>query len=667
MKKNGFIPAMLALTLLGAVLAGCSGNNKPNQPSDFSTGNTESGGTISGYGGESKSVVIPAEIDGEPVMAIEAYAFADNTDITSVVIPEGVISIGDFAFANCTALKSVTLPASLKIIGDGAFLHCAGLTTVTNLPAAVDGRGSPVLERLGDFAFGGCVKLESKTSAALAELGVTDLALGNPAFSGRTSGVTTAARYNPDLRLVVPYAGLLGTSWDIAARNLFAQYALVNKGNTEARLVSASNKNGAFSGVITLFNEGRKRMELSLVLQSGTDGYNYPVYVELENLETGMKQEAKWDDIPEMESMDFSTGQAIGEAIGKLFFPITEGEFYTVRRLAAASNPGVLSPAVLANEQYQITPEEEFEVGLTESGDGVIIKKYTGDRRYVNIPETIQGLPVRVLGQSSFFNNKTVTAVTIPEGVTTIEGKDEYDGAAFCGCTALASVTIPGSVTSIGRQAFAKSGLVSVDIPEGVESIGLAAFQSCKKLVSVTIQGDNTWFSFNKYGDHGTFAECDSLESVKLPQGLKRVGIGMFYECTSLKSIDIPADVTGIMPKAFFGSGLESIVLPEGVTAIGDEAFDICKNLTSVTIPDSCTRIGWDYDWDSSRTWWDDSDWNSSVTFGGCSNLVTVNITPIKRQWHEGERDPMKDFINCPKLSLASQAALKAAGYTGGF
>jgi hypothetical protein len=332
-----------------------------------------------------------------------------------------------------------------------------------------------------------------------------------------------------------------------------------------------------------------------------------------------------------------------------------------VRRLAAASNPGLLSPAVLANEQYQITPEEEFEVGLTESGDGVIIKKYTGDRRYVNLPETIQGLPVRVLGQSSFFNNKTVTAVTIPEGVTTIEGKDEYDGATFCGCTALTSVTIPDSVTSIGNWAFAYSGLVSVDIPKGVESIGVAAFKSCGKLVSATIQGDDTSFYFTRY-ENGTFAGCGSLESVRLPQGLKRIGLGMFYECTSLKSIDIPAGVTGIMPGAFAGSGLESIVLPEGVTVIGSVAFTMCENLTSVTIPDSCTMIGWEYN--SNKSSWDNRDWYSSVTFSRCSNLVTVNIAPIKRQWSKG-RNPLLDFESCPKLSLASQAAIKAAGYTG--
>jgi hypothetical protein len=298
----------------------------------------------------------------------------------------------------------------------------------------------------------------------------------------------------------------------------------------------------------------------------------------------------------------------------------------------------------------------------------------------VNIPETIQGLPVRILGIKSFYGNRTVVAVTIPEGVTAIEGNNEYsrddkDGAAFYGCTALASVTIPESVTSIGRYAFASSGLVSVDIPAGVKSVGIAAFKSCKKLVSVTIQGDKTFFSSHvEQNNAGTFQECDSLESVRLPQGLKSIVIKMFYKCTSLKSIDLPTSLTGIMDSAFAGSGLESVVLPEGLTAIGNRAFSDCDNLTSVTIPDSCTMIGWSYTWDSRKNWWDNTyNPNSAETFFWCSNLVTVDIAPITRQWHKGHFSgggasvTMSDFKGCPKLSLASQAAIKAAGYTGNF
>jgi hypothetical protein len=673
MKKCAYMALVVAL-ILGAVLAACgggkdsgSGSDRPNSVKDFSAENGESGGALTGYSGKRKSVVIPAEIDGEQVTLIGPYAFADNADITSVVIPEGVTVIGRFAFANCAALENVTLPESLKEIGDGAFLHCAGLTTVANVPAAENGEGVPVLERLGDFAFGGCVTLDAETRGALAGLGITDFELGKPALSGAPSNFEKAARYNPNLPLAVPYANFLrmaGMSYDIVARNLFAQYALVNRGNTETRLVGASVTGGTFIGVIGMFSGGEPRRELSIALESGTDGYNYPVYVEIADLKTGAKQAGSWDDVPEVAGDDYaSAGQAIGKAVGLIFLPLTEQGFYNVRRLAAKSNPGVLSPAFITRERARITPEEDFKVGFTESGDGVLIQAYTGEKEYVNIPGMIQGLPVRVIGKEAFRNKNDIIAVTIPEGITKIEER------AFSGCSSLAAVTMPDSITDIGSYAFTSSGLVSVDIPEVVQPIGLAAFQFCEKLVSVTFRGDDTSFYYNGSQDNGTFAGCSSLEAVRLPQGLTAIIIGMFYECTSLKSINIPAGVTRIMPQAFYKSGLESVVLPEGVTTIGYRAFSDCKNLTSVTIPDSCTMIGWWHGYDSGKKRWGWEDgsgyYDISYAFRGCSNLVNVNIAPIKRQW--SRRSTLIDFEDCPKVSLVSQAALKVAGYTGGF
>ena len=75
-----------------------------------------------------------------------------------------------------------------------------------------------------------------------------------------------------------------------------------------------------------------------------------------------------------------------------------------------------------------------------------------------------------------------VTDVTVPDGVTKIEGY------AFFGCSVLTSVTIPDSVTSIGDYGFSDcTGLTSVAIPDSVTSIGSFAFYGCSGLTSVTI------------------------------------------------------------------------------------------------------------------------------------------------------------------------------------
>ena len=68
-------------------------------------------------------------------------------------------------------------------------------------------------------------------------------------------------------------------------------------------------------------------------------------------------------------------------------------------------------------------------------------------------------------------NNKSITHITIPEGVTAIEK------VAFRDCSALKSIDIPNSVTTIGDGAFSGcSSLQSIDIPNSVTKIGDKAF-----------------------------------------------------------------------------------------------------------------------------------------------------------------------------------------------
>ena len=48
------------------------------------------------------------------------YAFYECTGLTSVIIPDGVTTIGKEAFRNCSSLKTMTIPASVATIGDNA-------------------------------------------------------------------------------------------------------------------------------------------------------------------------------------------------------------------------------------------------------------------------------------------------------------------------------------------------------------------------------------------------------------------------------------------------------------------------------------------------------------------------------------------------------------------
>ena len=78
----------------------------------------------------------------------------ENTDITSIIIPEGVTEIGNSAFKNCTNLTSVTISSTVERIGEQAFQGCSNLKSVT-IPSTV--------KIVSKNAFYECTKLNSLT------------------------------------------------------------------------------------------------------------------------------------------------------------------------------------------------------------------------------------------------------------------------------------------------------------------------------------------------------------------------------------------------------------------------------------------------------------------------------------------------------------------------
>lgn len=84
-------------------------------------------GILEEYVGAGGDIVIPESLG---VKEIATRAFAQNTDITSVVIPEGVEVIGESAFSGCASLELVTLPYSLEELGTHAFSSTA-ITKIT--------------------------------------------------------------------------------------------------------------------------------------------------------------------------------------------------------------------------------------------------------------------------------------------------------------------------------------------------------------------------------------------------------------------------------------------------------------------------------------------------------------------------------------------------------
>ena len=97
--------------------------------------------------------------------------------------------------------------------------------------------------------------------------------------------------------------------------------------------------------------------------------------------------------------------------------------------------------AVMAEEDRKTFTAGDDEYALLDDGTAEITNYYGSDEELV-IPDALDGHPVTAIGENAFKKLKS-TSITIPDGVTVIEGS------AFFGARSLVKVTIPASVMEI--------------------------------------------------------------------------------------------------------------------------------------------------------------------------------------------------------------------------
>lgn len=100
------------------------------------------GVTITRYRGENTRVAVPAEIDGQPVVALADGAFYE-THVTWVSVPDNVQTIGRYCFSGCTFLQTLHLPQGLKALESGLLESCFRLYTL-DVPDSVKTIGTSV-------------------------------------------------------------------------------------------------------------------------------------------------------------------------------------------------------------------------------------------------------------------------------------------------------------------------------------------------------------------------------------------------------------------------------------------------------------------------------------------------------------------------------------------
>ena len=258
--------------------------------------------------------------------------------------------------------------------------------------------------------------------------------------------------------------------------------------------------------------------------------------------------------------------------------------------------------------------EIDFEYREPYREEGIVLRKYTGQRSYVKIPKQINGRQVVGL-EASFYGCDFIKGVFIPQGVESV-GYNTFNG-----CGRMTAISLPDSIKTIGEKAFESCiKLKKIMIPDSVEEIGDYTFLGCEDLEKVKLPSNL------KVIRQGTFAQCNSLKQLMIPESVTEIRRYAFGHCKSLTELTIPDGVSNIEEDTFSGcSGLRQVVLPEGIKKIGRKAFQGCTALEEMELPEGLTVI-------------------LEEAFYGCSELSHVTL-PQSLKWIEEDA-----FTKCISL-----------------
>lgn len=446
-------------------------NSKDDQGLTY-TLNADHTATVANYDNHTQDGVIdiPDTVisGGQPytVTAIGYSAFGSLStpiNVSSVFIPATVRSIGDSAFIYCDALTTVTfaensqlksieraafwgseqvypkfkeikIPDSVETIGNGAFYDCRDLERIT-LPSA--------LQTLSPVTFYDCTALSEVTFPASLKT------IENSAFSGcrKLSEVELPASLTTIQSYVFDRCSALKT---VFYDGSLAQWSQVNTSNDFLGYSSPSLVMGDYTAQFILVEDGPfaapiPKKTVTITKYTGTEST-----VILPSTISGWPVtkigEAAFQDNTTITSVTIPA--SVTEIGANAFAGCTNLTSVTYggdwRNLTIQSgNPAVEDAAKDAvNEQL-------FDFEFTPDNTAVIVTnyKYKGTAADVTIPSRYKGKPVTAINNAAF-PNSAVTSVTIPDSVTSIPD------AAFYNCGNLETIHIPVSVTFIGSYAF---------------------------------------------------------------------------------------------------------------------------------------------------------------------------------------------------------------------
>ena len=474
-------------------------------------------------------LIIPSVIGDEPKPVTEIKNDAFNGEyhlaaygFKSITIPDSVRYIGARAFQNCRAVTKINMP-STTTWGDDAFLYC-GTTTNANISSTQTEINfdalyhNPVLETI--TVAEGNPNYCSDENGLLYAKTYSD---SNGNF-GKTLLVVPAAKKNITIPNDVEYipSGVFGRSTKAETFHVGSGVELIKETfkdceNLTAFTVDANNDYYAASN--SMLCDKLVGTVYSYPRANTSTSLNMPSTVR--TIEAGAFEGVKY-----LKAANLNDTTHIGE-----------GAFVNMSSL---ENIGLASAVEISNGAFKNNPK----------------------LKTVTLCSNLQVIP-----QEAFMNCTALESISLPHSLKTISAK------AFKGCSALRSLSLPDQLlTTIGGEAFMNcTGLaISVTIPNCVTTLGNNVFKNSRI----------TNFTFTTgidYIPEGTFANCDSLTEITIPDHIETIGYDAFNDCDGLSRVTFTdeGNVSTIKSKAFFScASLYKVYLPGYVTTIEASAFN---------------------------------------------------------------------------------------------